>query len=178
MEKWRDVVGYEGLYMVSSLGRVKRLEHWKNQRTGRTNKYYKYRKLPEKILRVNYAGVYPQICLSKDRTVKTYLVHRLVAEAFIPNPKNCPEINHKDCIPQNNNVENLEWCHRTYNIRYADRTEKAARSCDKKVLCVETGKVYSSLTVAALENSLHKSKISQVCHGKRKTTGGLRWRFA
>lgn len=177
MEKWRDVVGYEGLYQVSTLGRVKRLEHWKNQRTDRKYKYYKYRELPEKILAQSKRGKYRTVQLSKDRKAKTLTVHRLVAQAFIPNPNNYPEVNHKDCNGHNNTVDNLEWCDRKYNINYADRTAKAARSCSKKVQCVETGIIYDSGAIAALENNLHKSKISQVCTGKRLTTGGFRWRF-
>lgn len=82
MEKWKEVVGYEGIYMVSSLGRVKRLEHWKNQRTNRPYNHYNYRKLPEKILSASKGGRYNSIQLSKDRIVKTFLVHRIVAEAF------------------------------------------------------------------------------------------------
>lgn len=177
MEIWKDVVGYEGLYQVSNIGRVKRLEHWKNQRTNRTDKYFNYRKLKEKMMSVSKAGAYPIVQLSKDRKSKTCLVHRLVAMAFIPNPKGYPEVNHKDCNGHNNNVDNLEWCDRLYNIRYADRTEKAARSCGKKVLCVETGVVYESGAKAALANGLLKSKISNVCNGKRLTTGGYHWRF-
>ena len=163
--------------MVSSAGRVKRLEHWKNQRTDRDDKYYKYHKLSEKLLSTSKCGPYAQVQLSKNRIVKTFLVHRLVATAFIENPDNLPEVNHKDCNGHNNNVDNLEWCDRLYNIRYLDRTQKAAKACERKVLCVETGTIYDSGAKAAEANGLSKCKISAVCHGKRLTTGGLHWRF-
>lgn len=178
MEKWREIVGYEGLYQISSYGRIKRVKHWKNQRTSRKNKYYNYRELPEKILSPYKHGRYDAISLSKDRKVTTYLVHRLVAKAFIENKNNYPEVNHKDCDGHNNNVDNLEWCDRTYNINYADRTKKAAEAIEKKVVCVETGETYASGAKAALATGLQKSKISLVCNGKRTTTGGLHWRFA
>lgn len=61
------------------------------------------------------------------------MVHRLVAQTFLPNPCELPEINHKDCCGSNNAVDNLEWCDRKYNINYADRTAKAAEACEKKV---------------------------------------------
>ena len=177
METWREIAGYEGLYAISSLGRIKRLEHWKNQKTTRSDKYYRYKKLSEKILRPYNNGRYETIDLSKDNVITTYLVHRLVAINFIDNPNNLPEVNHKDCNGLNNRVDNLEWCDRTYNINYADRTLKAAKAVEKKVLCVETGVVYDSGTKAANALGLLKSKISQACNGKRATTGGLHWRF-
>jgi hypothetical protein len=177
MEKWREIEGYEGLYEISSFGRVKRLAHWKNQRTNRTSKYYDYHMLPEKILSPSKSGPYDRVQLNRNHIAKTYSIHRLVAKAFIPNPNNYPEVNHKDCDGHNNRIENLEWCNRSYNINYADRTEKAAKSHEKKVLCVESGKIYDSGTKAAIANNLYKSKISSVCNGKRLTTGGLHWRF-
>lgn len=104
-------------------------------------------------------------------------VHRLVASAFIPNPQKFPEVNHKDCNGHNNKVENLEWCDRKYNINYGNRTELAAKACEKKVICVETGIVYDSGTKAAEKLGLQKSKICLACQGKRKTTGGFHWEY-
>ena len=177
MEVWKDIPGYEGLYQASSLGRIKRLAHWKNQRTDRSGKYYKYHMLAEKIMKPHSAGSYFTVELSKDRRVKTELVHRLIAKSFLKNDDNLPEVNHKDCNGKNNNVDNLEWCDRKYNINYADRTEKAMKAIEKKVLCIETGKVYDSGAKAAEALGLQKSKISLVCNGKRETTGGFHWCF-
>ena len=122
-------------------------------------------------------GSYYMVCLSKDRKIKHFLVHRLVAMAFIENAKNLPEVNHKDCDGHNNNVDNLEWCTRKYNINYGNRNKLAAEACEKPVLCVETRTVYRSLTRAADELGLQKSKICLACQGKRKTAGGFHWRY-
>ena len=176
-EQWKAVKGYEGIYEVSSLGRVKRLAHWKNQDTTRAYKTYKYKMLDEKILKPCTASRYSCIQLSRDRKITTRLVHRLVAEAFIPNPDNLPEVNHKDCDGHNNSLCNLEWCDRKYNINYADRTAKAAKACEKKVICVETGREYDSVTKAAKATGILKARISAVCRGDRKTTGGFHWSF-
>lgn len=137
--------------------------------------------LPEKIMRLNNSGggrAYCAVSLSKGKKAKTYLVHRLVAQTFIPNPDNLPEINHKDCDGHNNRIDNLEWCDRAHNINYADRTLKAMKASEKKIICIETGVIYESGTKAAKALGLQKSKISLCCNGKRKTTGGLHWRFA
>lgn len=178
MEEWRDVIGYEGIYQVSNLGRIKRLAHWKNQTIKQSPEKYTRRMLPEKIMSTNQkSGRYIGISLSKNKQAKTMSVHRIVAMAFIPNPHGYPEINHIDCNSKNNRVENLEWCDHKHNINHADRTAKAARACEKKVICQETGKIYESLTKAAESLGIQKSKISNVCHGKRKTTGGKHWAF-
>ena len=108
IEGWKDIEGYEGLYQVSNLGRVKSLGNDKNKK--------------EKIRKVrkNNFG-YLHLTLHKNRIAKDYLIHRLVATAWIPNPNNLPEINHKDECKTNNTVENLEWCDATYNNNYGTR---------------------------------------------------------
>lgn len=101
-EIWKDISGYEGLYQVSNLGRIKSL------------KGYYHRK--EKILKSGIRNGYYVINLSKKRERKSYQVHRLVAQAFIPNPDNYLIINHKDENPLNNYVGNLEWCSQKHNV--------------------------------------------------------------
>lgn len=119
-EIWKDVQGYEGYYQVSNFGRVKSLT-----RTVKSNKgdNYPYATLSEKIRKPS-EGKYLQIILCKDGKTKKHLIHRLVAQAFIPNPNNLPCVNHKDENPRNNHVENLEWCTYQYNNQYNNRVER------------------------------------------------------
>ena len=113
MEIWKNIVGYEGKYQISNLGRVKSLKD-----------RYGYR---ERILKpsTNKRGYKKVVLVKVGEKRKTFLVHRLVAEAFIPNPNNYSEVNHKDENPSNNNVDNLEWCTRKYNINYGTAIERA-----------------------------------------------------
>lgn len=111
-EIWKDIEGYEGLYQVSNLGKVKSLNY---------NKTAKSELLK---LRKNTNG-YTRVVLYKNRKAKDYQVHRLVAEAFIPNPNNYPIINHKDENKTNNRVDNLEWCTYLYNNTYGTTIERA-----------------------------------------------------
>ena len=115
MEEWRSIPGYEGLYEVSSYGRVKSLEISYIRKNGIMDHK------PEIILRPKNNGTgYFTVCLYKNKTYKYYLIHRLVAQAFIPNPDNLSEVNHKDEDKTNNRVENLEWCSHKYNMNYND----------------------------------------------------------
>lgn len=109
MEKWKAVKGYEGLYEVSNYGRVKSVAHVS------CGRHFK-----EKILKGGkFSNGYLFACLRKDGSNKNHLVHRLVAVAFLDNPENLPEVNHKDGNRTNNRLENLEWCSRSYNLEHA-----------------------------------------------------------
>lgn len=109
IEEWRPVVGYEGLYEVSNTGQVRN-----------------YR---GKLLRpgLNHNG-YLKCVLCKKGKTKTIYIHRLVAQVFIPNPDNLPEVNHKDEVKSNNCVENLEWCNRKYNCNYGCAQDKRVKT--------------------------------------------------
>lgn len=113
IEEWKDICGYEGLYKISDFGNVKRIEHLSNHDT------IHLRKLKEKILKkgVNKRG-YLTVSLSQNGKKKTYKIHRLVAQTFIANPTNLPQVNHKDENKANNHVSNLEWCDNDYNTHY------------------------------------------------------------
>lgn len=116
-EIWKDIKEYEGLYQISNLGNVKSLP-----------KMVGFRKRKEKILKTYYdKNGYVKVILCKENKTRFLSVHRLMAEAFIPNPNNFPQINHKDENKQNNNLENLEWCTCKYNINYGTRTERAMK---------------------------------------------------
>lgn len=116
IEEWRKIVGYEGLYEVSSLGRVRSLDRYVK------TCYEAYKLQKGKILNPgkNTNG-YLQVVLHCNGKYKKCLVHRLVSQAFLPNPDNLPEVNHKDEDKTNNRVENLEWCTAKYNLSYGTR---------------------------------------------------------
>lgn len=110
IEVWKDVVGYEGLYQVSSFGRVKRLKNGK-----------------ERILKpILHCSGYLYVNLFKNKIHEGFRVHRLVAMTFIPNLNDLPQVNHKDENKMNNHAENLEWCDAKYNTNFGTRTKKAA----------------------------------------------------
>lgn len=120
-EIYKDIEGYEGLYQVSNLGNVKSLVN--NKGIAR-----------EKILKpfINSKG-YKRVELSKNKTSKIYSVHRLVANALLPNTHNYPCVNHKDENCENNNVENLEWCSYKYNCNFGTRNERAGKAISKSM---------------------------------------------
>lgn len=108
-EIWKDIKDYEGHYQVSNLSRVKSIKFGK-----------------EIIMKQNIKRGYYYVGLLKNGKQKNYLVHRLVAEAFLDNPNNYPCVNHKDEDKLNNNVDNLEWCTASYNNTYGTRLQKVS----------------------------------------------------
>jgi len=133
-EQWKPVKDYEGIYEVSSLGRVRKVA------TGLI------------LHQSNYGGGYKQVSLKKDGIWKTVPVHRLVAKAFLPNPDMLPEINHRDENKANNCVENLEWCDHSYNMRYNDlqlrSREKSVTRHSIDVKRLENGHILRNLRKA------------------------------
>jgi hypothetical protein len=123
-EIWKDIKGYEGYYQVSNLGRVKSVARV----IQRKSKPYTVK---EKILKARPdKDGYKYLVLCVNCKTKTTSIHRLVAQAFIPNPDNLPCINHKDENPANNNVENLEWCTYSYNNTYNDLAHRRMKNVD------------------------------------------------
>lgn len=159
IEIFKDIEGYEGLYQISNYGNVKSL---------------KYNK--EKILKpIKHSCGYLKVDLCKERKIQTLYIHRLVAKAFIDNPNNYEEVNHKDEDKTNNKVENLEFCDAKYNSNYGTHTERSALSRSKQVMCVETGKIYQSLHQIERELGFSFKCVSSVCLGKLKTYKGYHW---
>lgn len=121
-EIWRDIDGYEGLYQVSNLGRVRSLDKGEKLPNG-----YRIRKgkiLKPGLNRYGYQFVY----LYKDGKAKMHTVHKLVAQAFISNPQHFKEINHIDEVKTDNRASNLEWCDRSYNINFGSRNERISKA--------------------------------------------------
>ena len=140
-EEWRDIKGYEGLYQVSNYGRVRsvaRIVTWKNNQI----KSYKSR-----IMKIRQKNGYCTVSLYKNFNSKDIRVHRLVGEAFIPNPDNLPFINHIDENKQNNRVENLEWCTRQYNNNYGSRNHKISVARSKNELLKRIRKEIEELDI-------------------------------
>lgn len=168
MEEWKDIEGFEGLYQISNEGRVKSLGNNKSRK--------------EKILKCRKTkGGYllAQLCNDGKRTFK--LVHRLVAQTFIPNPNNLLEVNHKDECKTNNHVENLEWCDRSYNINYGTRNQRSAEARSRRVdqIDPQTGEVIRqwASTMECGKNGYHQSTVAACARGERKTHKGFIWKF-
>lgn len=176
-EIWKDVKGYEGLYQVSNLGRVKSL----SRALPHTKGYIAHYK--GKLLPLQKCRNYSRVGLSKNGKQTGYFVHRLVAEAFIPNPDNLPEVNHKDENPSNNNVNNLEWCSHLYNSNYGTRRRRISETTlnnpytSQAVLCVETGIVYPSAHEASRQTNVNLVNLCRVCRGERNQAGGYHWKY-
>ena len=167
-EIWRDIKGFEGYYQVSNTGNVKSLE-----RTVRNGRGYKI--IPEKILEgYDNGNGYLYVKLCKEGKRKQYRINRLVAMAFIPNPNNLPEVNHKDKIRTNNNIENLEWCTKQYNVEYS--LAKAVIGINKvSGLILE----FPSTCEASRQTGIDQGNITKCCKGKRyKSAGGFYWHYA
>ena len=183
IEIWKDIENYEGLYQVSNLGRVRSLERDVYYSNGAVHH------VDEKILvpALNRGG-YSQINLHKNGKMKREYVHRLVAMAFIPNPENKPQVNHKDEVKSNNAVENLEWCTSVYNINYGTGIARAVQNRmypkfgnhpnAKPVFCEELNKKFDSIRRAQEELGININCIVSACKGKIKTAGGFHWRYA
>ena len=183
IEIWKDVENYEGFYQVSDLGRVKSLERDVFFPNGAVHH------VDEKILvpTLNRGG-YSFVRLHKNRKTKNEYVHRLVAMAFIENPENKPQVNHKDEVKTNNAVDNLEWCEASYNANYGTRIERMLQNRKsyklgnhpraKQVFCVELNKKFDCIASAGKELGVNISCIGSACRGEQKTAGGFHWRYA
>lgn len=177
-EEWKDVVGYEGLYQVSSQGNIRSCERYVNTSGGGK------RKISSLILKkFKCPGGYLEVNLWKNNKQKTTMIHRLVAETFIPNPLNFPEVNHKDESKENNCLDNLEWCTSKYNANYGTRNKRMIKDYRLKpvVMCSKNGqelKSFKSLGDVVRETGFDISAIIRACKGKQKTSYGYVWKYA
>lgn len=175
MEEWRDIVGYKGIYQVSNLGNIKSIE-----RTRINGRRYK-----EKFLFTHLINGYAVVSLFKNGKQKNYKVHRLVAQAFIPNPFNKPCVDHIDTNKMNNKSDNLKWV--TYQENsdnpISSRRQKNAVSMTgrKAVVQYDRNKVllntFPSEALAEKITGVKASSICNCCKGRIKTAGGYIWKY-
>lgn len=165
-ETWKDIKGYEGLYQVSNCGNVfgkrKEIKQFKDK------------------------GGYLKVTLTDGNKLKSFGVHRLVAQAFIPNPDNLPQVNHKDENKENNCVDNLEWCTAKYNSNYGTRNRRKSQSMinGKKAKTVYQYSIdgqfireWPSLSEIQRQLGFFESNICKCTLGQRKTAYGYIWKY-
>lgn len=179
-EIWKDIPNYEGYYQVSNYGRVRSLN-----KVVKCNRGTRLRKI--KILRSSITNRgYLSVGLCKENRQKKLLVHRLVAEAFIPNPHNLPIVNHKDENQLNNCTENLEWCTQKYNVNYGTAIQRMSEKLlnnpktSKTVLQFDLKGNFIREWISASEcgrNGFTREGVCYCCNGIRKTHRGYKWRY-
>lgn len=158
-ERWVDVKNYEGLYEVSNLGSVR------NAKTMRILK-------PQ----IQQKHKYLTVTLSKDNSKKTFLIHRLVAEAFLQNPFNHNEVNHKNCITTDNNASNLEYCcDHSYNINYSTTGNSTISQYSVAGELIRTFKDMNEI-ISTYPN-YNRCAINMVLNGWHKTSYGFEWKY-
>lgn len=150
---WKSILGYEGFYEVSDEGVVRTVPRRVSCKGGT-------RMVPSKIRKFDITAGYYDVTLCKEGKTRTFLVHRLVAEAFIPNPENKEMVNHKDGNKQNNNADNLEWVTRAENDLHASLTGLRP-DCQKHkpVKCLETSEIFASREAAGRATGMDAASV-------------------
>lgn len=159
-EVWKDIFGYGGDYQVSNLGRV------------RSHKQGSWKVLQAVKKDTGYMVV--RLCSDK---IRLHYVHRLVAQAFLPNPQNLGCVNHKNQKRDDNRASNLEWCTYFYNNHYSDIYKKTRKRVVQYTKSMVRVRSYSSQGEASRLTGIYQPNISDCCHRKRETAGGYFWRF-
>lgn len=184
-ENWMDIPNSRGVYQVSNYGRIKRICHTRYSNRYRTNG----RTYQTKILKcsINKQGYVNFQMYNLDNTMTTFKVHRLVANLFIPNNKNKPQVNHIDGDKLNNKVDNLEWCTNSENGKHAwdnglrtkrlGKDNKFSVKIDQFDLNNNYIKTWGSIGEITRELGISHSLITATCQGKQKTSRGYIWKY-
>ena len=173
-EIWKDIKEYEGLYQVSNLGRIKSLD--RIIKSGISNSGYI--KINGKILKKKLGkNGYLSIQLWKEGKGKWFMVHRLIAIAFIPNPQNKPYIDHINTIRNDNRIENLRWATREENDHNPITLKNRIGKCGIKIKCLNTGEVFVSSGEARRKLGISAGNIIGCCKGKRKSAKGYKFEY-
>ena len=180
-EIWKDIEGYEGLYQVSNLGRVRSLgrDLMRKSRYGTMAPYH----INGRVLKpLHSQGDYCYVHLfDKDGTSTNQKVHRLVALAFVPNPNNLNEVNHIDEDKENNRADNLEWCKHVDNCNHGTRNGRSAvkRGIQVEQLTLDGHHVafYQSACDASRQTGIARKGINDCCRRHLKTAGGYLWKY-
>lgn len=174
-EQWKPIEGYEGIYEVSSIGRVRSLDRYDRRGIFRKSQIIKTKRHPEG---------YRSVSLWSDGKQTPLLVHRLVAQAFLPNPDNLPDVNHKDEDKTNNRADNLEWCTKEYNCNYGQHHEKQKAALahwmhrvTQLTLDGQPVATYPSVSAAARAVGVTCKAIRLCISGKHKHCKGYQWRY-
>ena len=176
-EIWRDIKDYEGLYQVSNLGRVRSLERVVIFKDGRS------KVVKEKIVKPRQTKhKYLQVCLYKNGKGLNHYIHRLVAEAFIPNPHNHPTVDHKNRIRTDNRVENLRWYPWILQAKNSSAKDVNTKRCsipvEQYTLDMVFVAIYPSAREAERQTSIWHGNITACCKCKIKSAGGYIWRYS
>lgn len=191
-EIWKDIKDYEGLYQVSNLGRVRSLDRVINYNIENGKKVKRKGKILKQ--RSNWNN-YLYIHFSKNSKIKLFIVHRLVAEAFIPNPNNLPQVNHIDGNKFNNRVDNLEWCTAKENIihswkmglskgyihpkgKLTDYSRKLCKKVNQYDLDGNFICSYNSISEASKNTKCSATDICACCKNRQKTSRNFIWKYA
>lgn len=169
-EIWKEIEGYTGIYLVSDLGKVKRIYKNGKERVIKPNE-------------INSGYFVVNLCVNSKPKIK--LVHRLVAEAFIPNPEKLSQVNHINEDKTDNRACNLEWCDSKHNIGYGTAIKRRSdkmkgntySNAKRKIMCVETRKIYDSVYQAGKQTGIYRSMINNVLRGRFSQTKGYHWKY-
>lgn len=183
VEVWKDIKGYEGFYKSSTFGRARSLDTYRKDKNG-TVKFYRGRILKP----ITDKNGYLYVNLYKNNKLKRFLIHRLIAEAFLEIPEELKhlkgtrylQVNHKDECKTNNNAENLEWCSSSYNVNYGTGIERRSKTQSKPVLQYDLEgnfiKEWKSVTECG-RNGFSYGAVAACCRGELKKYKDFIWKY-